>query len=116
MVKDSKILVLGFTFKENCADIRNTKVIDIISTLKEYTNDITVFDPYVDVEKIEKVFSFKILSNNIQHLEKEFDVVILAVSHSQFVGLNPRKFLRISNGVVYDVKSFFAKQLIDGRL
>ena len=116
LVKDSKILVLGFTFKENCPDIRNTKVIDIISTLKEYTNDITVFDPWANPQKAEKEYGITLTNKTLQDFNNQFDAVILAVSHNQFTEINPRNYLRISNGVVYDVKGFFNRELIDGRL
>lgn len=116
LVKDSKILVLGFTFKENCPDIRNTKVIDIISTLKEYTNDITVFDPWANPQKTEKEHGITLTNKTLQDFDKQFDAVILAVSHNQFTEINPRSYLRIPNGVVYDVKGFFDRTLIDGRL
>lgn len=116
LVKDSKILVLGFTFKENCPDIRNTKVIDIISTLKEYTNDITVFDPWANPNKTEKEYGVTLTRKTLQDFNKQFDAVILAVSHKEFEQINPRTYLRISNGVVYDVKGFFDRTLIDGRL
>lgn len=116
LVKDSKILVLGFAFKENCPDIRNTKVIDIISTLKEYTNDITVFDPWANPNKTEKEYGVTLTDKTLQDFNKQFDAVILAVSHKEFEQINPRTYLRISNGVVYDVKGFFDRTLIDGRL
>lgn len=116
LVKDSKILVLGFTFKENCPDIRNTKVIDIISTLKEYTNDITVFDPWANPNKTEKEYGVTLTDKTLQDFNNQFDAVILAVSHNQFTEINPRTYLRIPNGVVYDVKGFFDRELIDGRL
>lgn len=116
LVKDSKILVLGFTFKENCPDIRNTKVIDIISTLKEYTNDITVFDPWANPQKTEKEYGVTLTNKTLQDFNNQFDAVILAVSHNQFTEINPRTYLRIPNGVVYDVKGFFDRTLIDGRL
>ena len=116
LVKDSKILVLGFTFKENCPDIRNTKVIDIISTLKEYTHDITVFDPWANPDKTEKEYGVTLTRKTLQDFNKQFDTVILAVSHKEFEQINPRTYLRISNGVVYDVKGFFDRTLIDGRL
>ena len=116
LVKDSKILVLGFTFKENCPDIRNTKVIDIISTLKEYTGDITVFDPWADHEKTYKEYGITLTDQTLQDLYNQFDAVILTVSHNEFAHINPRKFVRTDSGVVYDVKGFLDRGLIDGRL
>lgn len=116
LVKDSKILILGITFKENCPDIRNTKVVDIFTTLQEYTQNITVYDPWADVDKVFKEHNIKICQKSTDTLRNTFDAVILAVAHSQFVGLNPRNFLRIDNGVVYDVKGVIDRELIDGRL
>ena len=116
LVKNSKILVLGFTFKENCSDIRNTKVIDIISILKEYTHNITIFDPWANPQKTEKEYGISLSDIPLQNLENQFDAVILAVSHKEFEQINPRTYLRIPNGVVYDVKGFLNRELIDGRL
>ena len=116
LVKDSKILVLGFTFKENCGDIRNTKVIDIISTLKEYTHYITIFDPWANPSKAAKEYGIMLTNTKLQDFYNQFDAVILAVAHNEFAQINPRKFLRINNGVVYDVKGYFTRELIDGRL
>ena len=116
LVKDSKILVLGFTFKENCPDIRNTKVIDIISTLREYTGNITIFDPWADSSKTAKEYGVNLTNQKLQDFDHQFDAVILAVSHAKFANIDPRQFLRTDNGVVYDVKGFFNRELIDGRL
>ena len=116
LVKDAKILVLGFTFKEKCPDIRNTKIIDIISTLQEYTQNITIYDPWANPQKAEKEYGVKLTDKTLQDFNNQFDTVILAVSHNQFTPINPRNFLRISNGVVYDVKGFFDRSLIDGRM
>ena len=115
VVKDAKILILGFTFKENCSDIRNTKVKDIYSVFKEYTDNIIVFDPHANREKSLKEYNINI-TNTIPN-EKDFDCVVMAVAHNDFLQLNPRTFLRDSKeGIVYDVKGFFDKQLIDYRL
>lgn len=116
LVKDAKILILGFTFKENCPDIRNTRVIDIHSTLSEYTQNITIFDPWADAEKVEKEYQVAIQNKNVENLKGKFDAVILAVSHQQFKELSVRDFLKNKNGVVYDVKGFLPKSEIDGRL
>ena len=112
MVKDSKILILGVTFKENCPDIRNTKVVDIYHTLKEYTNDITIYDTWADVSVVKQEYQINI----INHLPEEtFDAIILAVSHSEFLTLNVRELLK-DNGVIYDVKGVLDRGIIDGRL
>lgn len=116
LVKDANILILGFTFKENCPDIRNTRVIDIYSTLAEYTQNITVFDPWADPKTVKSQYQIDILSENPETLHQKFDAVILAVSHQQFKNMNTRDFLRTEHGVVYDVKGFLPKEQIDGRL
>ena len=116
MVKDAKILILGFTFKENCPDIRNTRVVDIYSTLTEYTPNITIYDPWADAEKSRREYGIEITSGDTKALEKQFDTVILAVAHQQFRQLDIRQFLRCENGVVYDVKGILPKEMIDGRL
>lgn len=116
LVKDSKILILGFTFKENCPDVRNTKVVDICTTLHEYTSNIVVYDPWADAEKVEKEYGVKLVNGDISVLDKQFDAIILAVAHKEFLSLDMRNFLAIDNGVVYDVKGILDKEVIDGRL
>lgn len=117
LVKDSKILILGFTFKENCPDIRNTKVVDVYSTLKEYTNNIIVYDPLVDIEKAKHYYGINVLNKEyFQEKDMKFDVIILAVSHNQFLSMNIREMLSCNTGVLYDVKGILSKDIIDGRL
>ena len=116
LVRDSKILILGFTFKENCPDVRNTKVVDIYSTLHEYTNNITIYDPWANSEKVKCEYKLELLSGNLDILKYQYDVVVLAVSHEEFVSLDMRKFLANENGVVYDVKGILNRDCIDGRL
>lgn len=116
LVKDSKILILGITFKENCPDSRNTKVVDIYSTLREYTSNITVYDQWADPRHINEEYNIKISNLNCYELYNQFDTVILAVPHNEFSNINVRNFLRNPNGVVYDVKSILPLEQIDGRL
>ena len=113
LVKDSNILILGITFKENCPDVRNTKIVDIYSTLSEYTSNITVFDPWANVDKVQKEYGIEA----VEALPKnqKYDAIILAVSHKQFIDTDWREMLN-ENGVIYDVKGFLAKTQIDGRL
>ena len=113
LVKDSKILILGFTFKENCPDIRNTKVIDIYTTLKEYTDNITVYDPWANVEHVKKEYGISIL--HTAPVEEKYDAIILAVAHGDFLKLNLPGLLA-PVGVIYDVKGFLDVEVIDGRL
>ena len=112
IVKDSKILILGITFKENCPDIRNTKVVDIYNTLTEYTHNITVFDPWADSSQVEHEYGIKV----VNELPAEcFDAVILAVAHKAFAELDIRTLLN-GNAVVYDVKGVLNREVVDGRL
>ena len=113
LVKDSNILILGITFKENCPDIRNTKVVDIHSTLSEYTSNITVFDPWANADRVKKEYNINIA--NSLSMDKKYDAIILAVSHEQFANTNWRNLLN-NNGIVYDVKGFLDKNQVDGRL
>lgn len=116
LVKDAKILLLGITFKENCPDIRNTKIVDIYSTLNEYTSNITVYDPWANAQKVEHEYRIKIIPVDMEILKGQFDAVILGVGHNEFKSLNLRDFLAIENGVIYDVKGILPKEMIDGRL
>lgn len=117
LVKDSKILLLGFTFKENCPDIRNTKIVDIYLTLSEYTHNITIYDPWANVEQVKQEYDLMLSLNNLESLKKKFDVVVLCVAHQEFTKLNVRDFLIDPlKGVVYDVKGVLDRGLIDGRL
>lgn len=113
LVKDAKILILGITFKENCPDIRNTKVVDIYHTLSEYTNNITIFDPWANKENVNRAYGLDI--TNVMPSENDFDVIILAVSHKDFLKLDLRSSLN-KNGIIYDVKGVLDRNIIDGRL
>lgn len=113
MVKDAKILLLGFTFKENCPDIRNTKIIDIYTTLEEYTKNITIFDPWANVKDVKHEYGVDIV-NMLSHTEK-YDTIILCVAHKQFLDLNLKSMIN-EKGVIYDVKGFLSRNTIDGRL
>ncbi len=113
MVKNAKILLLGITFKENCPDIRNTKVVDIYTTLNEYTDNITVYDPHANAEAVKHEYGIGII-NELPSGES-YDAVILAVAHNEFVELDV-KSLAVANGVIYDVKGVLPKEIIDGRL
>lgn len=116
LVQDSKILILGFTFKENCPDVRNTKVIDIYHTLAEYTKNVTIYDPWANADKVMHEYGVILNNGEINILFYQFDAVILAVAHNEFNSINIRRFLATNNGVVYDVKGVLNKEWIDGRL
>ena len=113
VVKDSKILILGITFKENCPDIRNTKVVDIYHTLHEYTSNITIYDPWADKNKVMSEYGIEVVNEICR--EKRYDAVILAVAHDEFKNLNVMDLVK-EKGVVYDVKGILDREIIDGRL
>ena len=112
LVKDAKILILGITFKENCPDIRNTKVVDIYHALQEYTQNITVYDPWANPDRVEHEYGIAITSSLPW---ERYDVVILAVAHNEFGDLDVTQLVR-PNGVIYDVKGVLPRDVVDGRL
>lgn len=116
LVKDSRILILGFTFKENCPDVRNTKIVDIYHTLQEYTNNITVYDPWASADRVEHEYGVQLTSSSLENMRGQYDAVILAVAHKEFISLDIRSFLKNENGVVYDVKGILNREVVDGRL
>lgn len=112
LVKDAKILILGVTFKENCPDIRNTKVIDIFHTLLEYTSNITIYDPIADKNHVAREYGVNI----VNHLpDTRFDVCILAVAHDEFLKLNIRSLVN-ETSIIYDVKGVLDRDIVDARL
>lgn len=112
-VKDAKILILGITFKENCPDVRNTKIVDVYNTLEEYTHNITVYDPWANVHLVKCEYGVNIV-NELPFGEK-FDAVILCVAHKEFLDLDIKELVN-NDGVIYDVKGILPRGLIDGRL
>lgn len=112
-VKNADILILGITFKENCPDIRNTKVVDIYHTLTEYTPNITIYDPWANHEKVELEYGIKVC--NELPIGKKYDAIIAAVAHRQFAELNLVEFVK-PEYVIYDVKGNLPREIIDGRL
>ncbi len=112
-LENKNILILGSTFKENCPDFRNTKVIDIISNLKLKNLNVDVFDPWVDKIDFEKEYNQKIFSEIPQ---KKYNAIILAVAHDTFKKIDLNDLMLDSNTVIYDIKSFYSKNLITKRL
>lgn len=112
LVKDSKILILGITFKENCPDTRNTKVVDIYHTLSEYTSSITIYDTWADSKTVKQTYNIDV-TNKLP--SEKFDVVILAVSHDDFKNIEILNLVN-ENHVIYDVKGCLKRDVIDGRL
>lgn len=111
-VLGAKLLILGFTFKENCPDVRNTKVIDIVRTLEEYNLDVSVYDPWADVALAKSEYCIDITN---QLPDEKYDALILAVSHDKFRSINVVDLLNDTH-VIYDVKGFLSHEIIDKRL
>ena len=111
-MKDAKILLLGITFKENCPDLRNSKVVDIYSTLHEYTSNISVYDPWANAESVKHEYNIDI-TNTLPN--EQFDAVILAVAHKEFTQIDVRSLVK-EGGVLYDVKGILPKEIVDERL
>ncbi len=113
-VKNGNVLVMGVTFKENCPDIRNSKVIDVINELQKFNLNVDVFDPWANTEEVKKEFGVSLLSEDSQ-LKSNYDAVILTVAHNKFNGFDAKKYCA-DKSVIFDVKSFFPKEETDGRL
>ena len=119
-VKKAKVLLLGLTFKENCPDIRNTRVKDIYDALIRYDIDIHVTDPHADKDQVKHeynidLFEWDNVSSTKKLIDQQFDAVVLTVSHNEF-GEIDAKHLKESGCIIYDVKSFFPKDSVHARL
>jgi UDP-N-acetyl-D-galactosamine dehydrogenase len=100
-IKGANILVLGITFKENCPDVRNTKAVDVISALKEYNTNITIYDPWASIDEVKREYGLDAV-NKIP--KDKFDAIVLTVAHDEFIDLN-LEVLKKDNSIVYDVKN-----------
>ncbi|MFT4855376.1 MAG: UDP-N-acetyl-D-galactosamine dehydrogenase, partial [Planctomycetota bacterium] len=112
-VIDSKVLILGFTFKEDCPDVRNTRVIDIYNELKSFDMDVDVYDPWANPEEVRHEYGIEITSGKKVPELNLYSAIILAVSHSQFLQLSIEKS---ASQVVFDVKGILDKSKVDARL
>jgi UDP-N-acetyl-D-galactosamine dehydrogenase len=113
-VKGAKALLLGFTFKENCPDVRNTRVIDIYKDLVDFGLDVTVYDPWVDLKEVECEYGFRAY-NDGSVLKVKYSTVILAVSHDEFLKLKIED-LKCEKSVIFDIKGFLPSGVVDVRL
>lgn len=113
LINGSDILILGITFKENCPDVRNTKVVDILSSLKEFEPNFTIYDPLANPEDVKNEYGWHVL--NQFPTNKKFDAIIFAVAHNEFLNIDLAN-LRKSKSVIYDVKGILDKELCDSRL
>jgi UDP-N-acetyl-D-galactosamine dehydrogenase len=112
-VKASKALVLGITFKENCPDIRNTKVVDVVHELERYGVMVHIYDPWASATEVSQEHGLELLPNLIKG--QEYDSIILCVAHDQFRDLDLSE-LKMNNSIIFDVKGFLDPKEIDGRL
>jgi len=105
-------LVLGITFKEDCPDIRNSRVIDIIKELEQFNIKVDVFDPHADKHEVVEEYGFKLIDS----IQNKYDGIILAVSHREFLSLDLGSLKSSNSSVIFDTKSFLDRSLIDSRL
>ncbi len=110
-VQGTKCLVLGFTFKENCPDVRNTRVIDVVQAIKAFHMEPMVYDPWANPEEVMHEYGITLYNELPQ---ADFGAAILAVAHKEFESLNVREIL--GNGIIYDVKGVLPKEVVDARL
>lgn len=113
-VSDARVLVLGLTFKENCPDLRNTRVTDIIQELTSYGADVSVYDPWVDPDEAKRVCGIRPLTS----LGDGYDAIVLAVAHEQFITMGAEKIRALGHdgAILYDIKSVLPKDAVDARL
>src|SRR5690554_628405 len=108
----SNALILGVTFKENCPDVRNTKVVDVYKELKEYGVDVDIYDLWANLDEVMHEYGVNILNASP---DKTYDAIIVAVAHEEFLTLDISK-LKNDQAVVYDIKACLDRDLVDGRL
>lgn len=114
-VKGSRVLVLGITFKENCPDIRNSRVIDIIRELQEYGCVVDVADPWASGSEVKHEYGLPVITDIGAVEQGAYQAVVAAVGHQEFAGVDPREWVAVG-GVVYDVKGIYDRAVVDGRL
>ena len=112
-VKNADILILGITFKENCPDVRNTKAVDVLNTLREYGVNLTIYDPWANPEEVNEEYGWTSVKKITD--VKRFDAIILTVAHNEFLTLDLERFSKAKK-VIYDVKGILPSHLIDARL
>lgn len=112
VIKDANVLILGITFKENCPDVRNTKVVDVINGLKDYGINIDIYDPWARAGAVKHEYNLDILT---ECPAKKYDAIVLTVAHDEFLNLDITSLV-IDNGVIYDVKGILLSNLSDQKL
>jgi len=112
-IKGSSVLMLGVTFKENCPDIRNTKVVDIYRELCEFGLNVDIYDPWASVEEVKQEYGVDIIDQVDD--KKKYDAVLLAVAHDEFKTIDFEKYYK-AGSVVFDAKAVIDRRWVDGRL
>jgi UDP-N-acetyl-D-galactosamine dehydrogenase len=113
-IKNAQVLILGFTFKEDCTDVRNTRVIDIVNELKTYQANVSICDPWAEPENVKQEYGIETF-RELTGIKQKYDAVILAVAHTAFNDINIRS-LTNPRSVIYDVKGVLKENTVDGRL
>lgn len=111
-VQGAQALILGITFKENCPDIRNSRVIDIFTELHQFGLEVDVYDPHANAEEVRNEYQI----NLIPRIDKRYEAIVLAVSHQEFLGLDFSALKKDDKAVIFDTKAFLDRSIIDGRL
>lgn len=111
-IQGARALILGVTFKENCTDIRNSRVIDIFKELQQFGLEVDVYDPHADAEEVKNEYQIDLISE----IDKRYDAIVLAVSHQEFLNLNFSKLRKDEQSVIFDTKAFLDRNIIDARL
>jgi UDP-N-acetyl-D-galactosamine dehydrogenase len=114
-VKNANVLVLGFTFKENCPDVRNTRVIDIIKVLNDFDTICDIYDPWANPSEVYDEYQINTI-NNFEKVKDSYDAIILAVAHDEFLKMDIAHLKKTQSSVIYDIKAVLDEALIDGRL
>ena len=115
-ILNSNVLLLGVTFKENCPDIRNTRVVDIVDELQDFGCNVDIYDPWADQKEVKHEYGIHTMETNVNIYAKTYDAVILAVSHDEFLELDFKKLTNDNKSVIFDIKGVMPKELVDGRL
>lgn len=112
IISNSNVLILGITFKEDCPDIRNSKVIDIFRELQQFNMNVDVYDPHADKCEVKEEYKVDLIDT----ISNKYDAIILAVSHKEFRTLDMRAICASSDSIIYDIKSFLDRSIVDARL
>jgi UDP-N-acetyl-D-galactosamine dehydrogenase len=112
-VVGSKVLILGITFKENCPDVRNTKVIDIIRVLQAYNINVCIYDPWANAQEVEHEYGVSCQTG--EALNQKYDGIVVAVAHNEFKHIDYPSLLA-DNAVIYDTKCALSPEMVDARL